>query len=66
MNARGYLAVSGSVFGLVAILHLLRVINGWEVVVGPWSAPMAVSWLGTIFLAFLSVWAFRLATRAGA
>ena len=28
MNARGYLAVSGSVFGLVAILHLLRVING--------------------------------------
>ena len=66
MNARGYLVVSGSVFGLVAVLHLLRVINGWEVVVGPWSAPMAVSWLGAIFPAVLSVWAFRLATRAGA
>ena len=66
MNTRVYLAVSGTVFGLVAVLHLLRVINGWSVVVGPWSAPLMVSWLGTIFPAVLCAWAFRLASRNGA
>ena len=63
MNSRTYLAVSGTVFGIVAVLHLLRVVNGWAVVVGPWSAPMGVSWLGTIFPAVLGVWAFWLASR---
>ena len=63
MNSRNYLAVSGTLFGIVATLHLLRVINGWAVVVGPWSAPMGVSWLGTIIPAVLCVWAFRLASR---
>jgi len=63
MNNRSYLVVSGAVFGFVAVLHLLRVVNGWAVVVGPWSAPMGVSWLGTIFPAVLCVWAFRMASR---
>jgi hypothetical protein len=63
MNSRTYLAVSGTVFGLVALLHLLRVVNGWPVEVGPWSAPMEVSYFGTIFPVILCVWAFRLAAR---
>jgi len=63
MNARTYLAASGTVFGIVAMLHLLRVLNGWAVAIGPWSAPMAVSWLGTAFPAFMGWWAFRLASR---
>lgn len=63
MNSRLYVAVSGSVFAVVAILHLLRVVNGWEVMVGPWSAPMAVSWCGAVVAAALSVWALRLASR---
>lgn len=63
MNSRSYLAVSGTVFGIVAVLHLLRVVNEWAVEVGPWSVPMEVSWIGTIFPAVLVVWAFRLASR---
>ena len=63
MNPRTYVAVSGIVFAIVAVLHLIRVVNGWSVEVGPWSAPMEVSWFGTIFPAVLSVWAFRLASR---
>lgn len=66
MNIRTYVAVSGTVFGIVAVLHLLRVVNGWTVVVGPWSAPMEVSWFGAIFPAVLCVWAFRLASRTRA
>jgi hypothetical protein len=63
MNPRAYLVISGTLFGIVAILHLLRVVNNWAVVVGPWSAPMSVSWLGTLIPAVLCVWALRLASR---
>ena len=63
MNSRAYLVISGTIFGIVAILHLLRVVNGWAVVVGPWSAPMWISWLGTLLPAVLCVWALRLASR---
>jgi hypothetical protein len=66
MNSRAYMTVSGSVFGIVAVLHLLRVVNGWVVEVGPWSVPMTVSWLGTIFPAVLCGWAFRVVSRKGA
>ena len=63
MNSRTYLVISGTVFGIVAVLHLLRVANGWAMVLGPWSTPMWVSWLGTIVPAVLCVWAFRLASQ---
>ena len=63
MNARTYVVVSGAVFGLVAILHLLRVLNGWTLMCGPWSIPMWISWGGTVFPALLCVWAWRLASR---
>lgn len=65
MLARTYLVSSGVLFGFVAALHLLRVVNGWEMVIGPWAFPMAVSWLGTLVPGALSAWAFRLAFRAG-
>jgi hypothetical protein len=64
MNARTFLLVSGVVFCGVALLHLLRVINGWELQFGPWSVPMWVSWGGTVGPGVLCVWAFRLAARS--
>jgi hypothetical protein len=63
MSSRAYVTFSGSLFGIIAILHLLRVVNGWVVDVGPWSVPMTVSWLGTIVPAALCSWAFRLVSR---
>ena len=63
MSSRTYLVVSGTIFGIVAVLHLLRVINGWSRVLGPWSAPMWISWLGTLVPAGLCGWAFRLVSR---
>ena len=62
MSPRAYLIISGTIFGIVAVLHLLRVVNSWDLVLGPWSAPMWVSWLGTLVPAVLCVWALRLAS----
>jgi hypothetical protein len=46
MSSRAYLVISGAVFGIVAILHLLRVVNNWAFVLGPWPVPMWVSLAG--------------------
>lgn len=64
MKARPYLLVCAVVFLLVALLHLLRVLNGWELQYGPWPVPMWVSWGGTIGPGILGAWAFRLAARS--
>ena len=65
MSPRAYLIFSGTIFGIVAVLHMLRIINGWALVLGPWSAPMWVSWLGTLVPAVLCVWALRFASLNG-
>lgn len=36
------------IFVLVAALHLYRVVAGLPVIIGEWSAPMWVSYVGTI------------------
>ena len=48
MTSRPYLLISGTVFGVVAVVHLLRSLNGWSFELGPWTVPMWVSWLGTV------------------
>jgi len=62
-SARRYLLISGVIFGVVAVLHLLRVVNGWPFQVGPWAVPMCPSWLGVLVPGVLCGWAFRLARR---
>lgn len=60
-SQQAYLIISGTVFAIVAVLHLVRVLNGWAFILGPWTLPMFVSWLGTFVPAVLSVWAITLA-----
>ena len=57
--ARPYLIISATIFTLVAILHLLRIVNGWAFQFGPYLIPMWFSWLGTFLPAALAAWAFR-------
>jgi hypothetical protein len=64
MSCRTYLWISGGIFGVVAALHALRLINGWPFQVGPWSLPVALSWVAIAAAAGLCLWAFRLSARA--
>jgi len=59
---QAYLVVSALIFGVVAIIHLVRAVNGWAFVVGPLEIPNAVSWAGFVVTATLCYWAIRLAT----
>lgn len=64
MEHSRYCVISGLLFALVAVGHLLRVTNGWPAQVNGMAIPMWVSWLGTIGPAALAVWAFRI-SRSG-
>ena len=58
---RAYLQISGTLFGLVAVGHLLRLLRHWPVDFAGYPVPLWASWLGLVLAGGLSVWAFRLA-----
>jgi hypothetical protein len=60
---KGYVAISGGIFCLVALLHLLRISFHVPVQIGVWSAPLWISWGGFVATSVLCIWALRLITR---
>ena len=63
MKYRFYCGISGVIFGIVALVHLLRIINDWDLIIASWRAPLWLSYVGFVIGAGLSAWAFRLAGR---
>jgi hypothetical protein len=65
---RAYLQISGTLFGLIAVGHLLRLFRHWPADVAGYAVPLWVSWIGLLLTGGLSVWALRLmrATPRGA
>lgn len=53
-----YTIVSGVVFGLIALLQLIRAISQWPVQIGAYDVPVLLSWIAAMVAAALSVWAF--------
>jgi hypothetical protein len=53
-----YVAVSALLYAILAVMHLVRIINRWSVVIGPNNVSMNVSWLALVVSALLSIWGF--------
>jgi hypothetical protein len=64
MGSKGYCLVSGVLFSLVALAHLLRIVYGLSIQVDDAAIPMVVSWVGLIVPAGLAIWAFRITRGA--
>jgi len=60
MSQKTFLTVAGSVFLVVAALHLLRLLFRWEAVIGGWAAPMWVSGVALAVSGYLAFFAFKL------
>jgi hypothetical protein len=60
---QAYLRISGALFGLIALLHVLRLLLRWPAQIADWTVPIWISWIGTLAAAALSIWAFRLARQ---
>ena len=61
MNA--YRRIVGTIFGVYALFHLLRLLLGWPAQVGNWAIPVWASAVGLLLNGTLCVWAFRLPAK---
>jgi hypothetical protein len=64
---RAYVQLSGVMFALVAIMHLVRVLARWPLLIAGYPLPAVASLVVLLVTAGMSVWAWRLLTapRAG-
>jgi len=53
------LKVAGVIFLLVSIMHLLRVMLKFEVIIAGFTAPIWFSIFGFIFSLLLALWMFK-------
>jgi len=56
---KNYIAISGSIFAIVAFAHLIRIIDGWAVTINGQAVPVYISYLAFIATGLLAIWAFR-------
>jgi len=56
MGARPYLMLSGTLFGVVGLVHLVRIIQRWEFIVGPYQVPMWISGVAAVGGFMLGLW----------
>ena len=63
IKERFYLVASGTVFTVVALAHLIRVVYSGDLVIFGWTAPIFLSWIGVVVATFLAYSSFHLAAR---
>jgi hypothetical protein len=56
---RSLMIFIGLVTGVVAVLHISRLVLGLEFQLGDWSIPVWLSWMGAIITAFISYSSFH-------
>jgi len=60
MSVKTFLRVSGTIFLVVAVVHLLRLVFKWEVILVGWPAPVWLSAVAFLIAAALAYEGFRL------
>jgi hypothetical protein len=56
--SNSYAEISALIFSLVAIGHVVRLIKGWKVEIGPYNVSMNVSWVALVVAAVIATWGF--------
>jgi hypothetical protein len=59
MRNTAYVTVSATLFTLIALVQYWRAASGLPVQVGPWSLPLAASWIAGTVAALLAFWGWR-------
>ena len=63
MTQGAFLLVTSSLFAVMALLHALRLIYGWNVTIGGWTVPVWVSAVGFLIAGYLAFQGFLLLKR---
>lgn len=54
IGQKSFSVTSGVIFFTVALLHAVRILYGWEAVIGGLEVPTWVSWIALVISAYLS------------
>jgi uncharacterized membrane protein len=60
-SVKNYLYVSAAIFGIVALVHVVRALSGWAFQIGTMEVSMMASWAAFAITGALAAWAIRLA-----
>ena len=60
MNQDQYNLLSVFIFTLIGLVHLMRVFNDWNLIIGDWDMPREVSLFAVLLLGTISVTGFRI------
>ncbi len=60
MDKKIYFSTTAAIFLIIAVLHILRILLGWEAVIGGWTVPFWLSWAAIILAGYLSLVGFKL------
>ncbi len=47
-HMRAYLQITGAVFGVMAVLHVMRLLLHWPAQIAGWTVPLWVSWVAVV------------------
>jgi uncharacterized membrane protein len=63
MTQRTFSLVTAVLFFLIALLHAVRLLRGWEVTIAGAVVPIWISWIGLAIAGYLAYQGFRLARK---
>jgi len=63
MSQKTFLFMTGAIFTAIAVVHLLRLLFGWEAIVGSWTVPRWISWVALVVAGYLACEAIRLGKK---
>ena len=63
MTQRIFSLVTAVLFLLIALLHAIRLLRGWQVIIEGAVVPIWISWIGLAIAAYLAYEGFRLARQ---
>ena len=63
MKPKTYASTAGIIFSVIALLHLARLVFGWEAVIGNWSVPAWVSVAALLIAGYLGYAGLKLSRR---
>jgi hypothetical protein len=63
MTSRPFTLAAAIIFGLMALVHVYRILTHFQVIVGSHTIPQGASWVALVITAVLSVGLFREAMR---
>lgn len=63
MNNKIYLRTISFVFLVIAVLHLFRLVDGWEAVINNYTLPMWISWVAVLIAGFLAFRGYQISKQ---